>query len=354
VYATCLFCHTDLGRNEAIEHFPVGRRLAFDPARGRLWVVCPKCARWNLTPLEERWEAIEEAERLFRDSRKRVSTDEIGLARVQDGTDLVRIGSPQRPEMAAWRYGEQFTRRRRRHLAIVAGATVLGGGLVVGGLAAGVFSFTVYQLGQNGWQLLRGSYNRMRTVARFTDAHGEERRISRALVKSVAFSEDPGVDGWILSLTSAPVGGPVRRVLRSEDDERFATLDGAEARRVASVVLAHVNRAGGGSDDVTRAVQRLEGGADFAALARRASRLRADDRDPLNAHALPPATRFALEMSLHEEDERRWLEGELYELEQRWREAEVIAGIADSLTLPPGIEDRIAAEHGKRDRPREE
>lgn len=62
----CLFCLQRLGNNEAIEHFPVGRRLAFDPAKGRLWVVCRKCERWNLTPLEERWEAIEECERAMR------------------------------------------------------------------------------------------------------------------------------------------------------------------------------------------------------------------------------------------------------------------------------------------------
>lgn len=61
MYSTCLFCSEDLGSNEAIEHFPVGRRLAFDAAKGRLWVVCRKCERWNLTPLEERWEAIEDA-----------------------------------------------------------------------------------------------------------------------------------------------------------------------------------------------------------------------------------------------------------------------------------------------------
>src|SRR5689334_52317 len=47
VYATCLFCKQPLGTNDAIETFPIGRRLAFDAARGRLWVVCPKCERWN-------------------------------------------------------------------------------------------------------------------------------------------------------------------------------------------------------------------------------------------------------------------------------------------------------------------
>ena len=64
--------------------FPVGRRLAFDQRRGRLWVVCRKCGKWNLTPLEERWEAIESCERLFRDTRKRTSTENIGLAKLSE------------------------------------------------------------------------------------------------------------------------------------------------------------------------------------------------------------------------------------------------------------------------------
>ena len=119
MYATCLFCSAAFGRNQALETMPVGRRLAFDAHRGRLWVVCGRCARWNLTPLDERWEAIEDAERVFRGTRMRVTTDNIGMARLPDGTDLVRVGRPLRPEFAAWRYGDQLGRRRRR--AIVAG-----------------------------------------------------------------------------------------------------------------------------------------------------------------------------------------------------------------------------------------
>src|SRR5439155_17344040 len=81
MYTTCLFCHSDLGANYFLPTFPVGRRLAFDPKKGRLWVVCTRCGRWNLTPLEERWEAIDDCERLFRGTRLRMSTDNIGLAR---------------------------------------------------------------------------------------------------------------------------------------------------------------------------------------------------------------------------------------------------------------------------------
>ena len=56
---------------------------------------------------------------------------------------------------------------------------------------------------------------------------------------------------------------------------------------------------------------------------------------------LPKPTRLALEMALHEEDERRALEGELWQLEQAWREAEEIAGIADNLLLPEGTDEFV-------------
>src|SRR5439155_2313984 len=108
-----------------IEHFPVGRKLAFDAANGRLWVVCKLCGRWNLTPLEERWEAIEECERLFRDTFVRVSTDNIGMARLAEGFALIRIGAPLRPEFAAWRYGRFGAKFRRTHF--VAGVGVATG-----------------------------------------------------------------------------------------------------------------------------------------------------------------------------------------------------------------------------------
>ncbi|MBL0171219.1 MAG: hypothetical protein IPP90_10895 [Gemmatimonadaceae bacterium] len=147
MYATCLFCNSALGRNESIEHFPVGRRLAFDAAKGRLWVVCPRCSRWNLTPLDARWEAIEEAERAYRDTKLRAATDNVGLARLREGTELVRIGRPMLPEFAAWRYGNVFGRRRIKaqvgtgaSVAVVLAyyGTTLGGATALGLSAATV------------------------------------------------------------------------------------------------------------------------------------------------------------------------------------------------------------------------
>src|SRR4029453_4241437 len=108
MYSTCLFCNNSLGGNDIVEEFPVGRRLAFDAGKGRFWVICHHCGRGNLSPLEERYNAIEGCERLFRDTFVRVSTGNIGLARLPSGVELVRIGQPLRPEFAAWRYGRQF------------------------------------------------------------------------------------------------------------------------------------------------------------------------------------------------------------------------------------------------------
>lgn len=112
-----------------VERFPVGRQLAFDAARGRLWVVCPRCARWNLSPLEERWEAIEACERLYRGTPRKASTDNIGLAKLSERLQLVRAGKPTNPEFAAWRYGREFQRRRVKTWAVYGGSATLVLGL---------------------------------------------------------------------------------------------------------------------------------------------------------------------------------------------------------------------------------
>ncbi len=58
--------------------------------------------------------------------------------------------------------------------------------------------------------------------------------------------------------------------------------------------------------------------------------------------------RLALEMALHEGDERRAMEGDLHELEARWREADAIAKIADEMFLSEGINDKFDEQQRKR------
>jgi hypothetical protein len=358
MYATCLFCQKDLGRNETFETFPVGRRLAFDAAKGRLWVVCRHCERWNLSPLEERWEAIEEAERLYRDTRRRVATDNIGLAKLRDGTTIVRIGEPLRPEFAAWRYGDQFGRRRVRQLAIVgAGLGALGaviaGGAIVG---VGVGSFA-WMIGNAGKGIVRG--NPERVVARIKGPNGEVMDVRRRHLLETSI--EPGETS------------PIAVTLRYKNGQ--ARFEGEQAMHVASRIIPAANRFGGSKKTVGEAVSKIESaGSSERFLERIGSMSRVVTRAGLTdlpdwtqgqsrrsrfvkksrkhdwntgLFALDSVQRLALEMALHEETERAALQGELTALEAAWREAEEIAGISDSLLVPQDVDAKFTKLKGE-------
>jgi hypothetical protein len=342
VYATCLFCSLALGSNESIEAFPVGRRLAFDAERGRLWVVCRKCERWNLSPIEERWEAIEECERRFRDTRTRVSTEQVGLARLSEGLELVRIGRPLRPEFAAWRYGDQFGRRRRRTILIGTGAAVVFGGVIIGGAVTGVVSGAVLSQAGN-WVNL---WVNARTLVKLRTDDGRVLKLKNPDLQQTRI---------------VPGDTPESLVVSIGKGKRFERFEGEQAERVAGVVVPKLNSMGGSSEAVQAAVRQIEvsGGpeaflrstvraaqqtAASTTFATEKARKAARDQAGLIAK-LPKPTRLAVEMALHEERERRALEGELEILEDAWREAEEIAAIADDLVLPPGAREFI--EKGK-------
>jgi hypothetical protein len=85
-----------------------GNRLAFDPDRGRLWNVCSRCSRWNLTPLDSRWETLQACEEAVATrGRLRLSTTHLSLVDVGAG-DLIRVGLAPRPEFVDWRYGPRL------------------------------------------------------------------------------------------------------------------------------------------------------------------------------------------------------------------------------------------------------
>jgi hypothetical protein len=339
MYSTCIFCTRALGHNEALEHFPVGRRLAFDADKGRLWVICVYCRRWNLTPLEERWEAVEEAERLFRAARLRASTDHIGLVRVADGTDLVRIGAPQRPELAAWRYGGRFTHRRRIHLATVGTAIAVGSLATASGYFIGAAAVLGIAVAQAGYRFAEDGLTI--AVARVREPSGHVVRVTQ---------ED-------LKLTTIGIGSDAGLALVIDRGERRSTrFEGLQARRAATALFPLVNHRGGTALDVQTALKRLmhAGSAEqfLTNLARQSPRLpkgavpSADSplgtNEPTGLLALPTSLGLAIEMALHDEQERRALEGELGELEDAWREAEEIGAIADAMFLPSNIEQLLA------------
>ena len=340
MYSTCLFCNANLGTNEVIESFPIGRRLAFDAANGRLWVVCRKCERWNLSPLEERWEAIESCERCFRDTRLRVSTDNIGLAKVREGLELVRVGPALRLEFAAWRYGDQFGRRRRRQMVRVGLGVGIVGGAIAGGIALGVSAGVGF--GSGGWWIWRGMYAGYRRIA-----YGSE----DAIVARIPY-EDIQHAQRVAAVRRRDLGdirfgsagdGSLLLSLRVRGDT--VHLTGEEAERGAGYILPAINWAGAEKSEVEHAVRLIEDSqkppSEFVhEVARQAGGGR-------RLQELPSASRLALEMASHEESERRAMEGELALLEAAWRQAEEIAKIADNLLVPPSVDEFLERNRAK-------
>jgi len=339
--ATCFFCDYPLGTNEEIERLPVGRRLAFDAAKGRLWVVCQACGRWNLTPIDERWEAIEACERSFRTTHLRLQTDQIGLARLKSGLDLVRIGRPILPEFAAWRYGNELLRRRRRALLrrltprLGPMGLLAATPLVAMGLGPGVG--VLY-----GGAALAYAHLRRATALTLPLERGGGLGLNREQIDAAelirAEDEEEQWAMWVgCPIESAPSGVRVEETVIGPR----ALLTGRDGRVAAARILPHLNPVGGTAAQVGEAVRWLEavGGAERALHTFARSRhvrpvLDSQERTLTTVH---PEARLALEMALHEEEEGRALRGELTILRWAWQREEAVAAIADRITAdtPP-------------------
>ncbi|HEX8693566.1 MAG TPA: hypothetical protein VF746_14180 [Longimicrobium sp.] len=365
MYRHCIYCSADLGANEALEGFPVGRTLAFDAAKGRLWAVCRKCARWNLAPIEERWEAVEGAERLFRDTRTRVHAENIGVAKLRDGTRLVRIGEALPGELAVWRYGRELERRRFRAQAAAGMQKTAVGLVVVGSAFLGPFSFLS--------SLLLGA------------AHDAARRRAGDELLHVVHVVPPreSPSGQPLALRSGDLdgaylsGGPgpgevalhVPVVVGAGLDA--VELRGEDAWKALSRALVRINGRGASRAELDGVFQMFaRHGSLQAFLARQAESGATFGRGDsmlywqwrARREGIPPgkflawqkvtsygtegarghAVQLGIEIVLQEERERRALEGELKLLESAWREAEELASIADRLAgeTPEGAAGR--------------
>jgi hypothetical protein len=340
---SCLFCQAYLGHNDLIEHCPVGRRLAFDRHRGRLWVVCPRCGSWNLTPLEERWEAIEECERIFRGTSIRVCTENISLAVLYDRLDLIRIGLPFRQELAVWRYADELRGRRRRaffrtgaRVADNYGWMIGAGGLVGAGVALLVGAPAAIGIGMMAGA---GTEEIFRGV-------GPD-RIERLLGRIIAKVRINTLDYSFVRTGHVPE----LRVVRANRGWRLELphsvgwegYQGTQATHVLGLMLPLANGFGASQSQVMDAVKELEtvGSAqEYIRVA--AHRLELDGLHNKGLRQYPVAVRLALEMAAHEETERQALQGQLKWLERRWRDAESIAEIADNLFTTSADELRAA------------
>jgi hypothetical protein len=320
MFRSCGFCNAAFDGDGGPSGLGVGRRIAFDEWRGRLWVVCPRCSRWNLTPFDDRLERIEAVARAAGQGRITASTDQVALIRWQR-YDFVRVGKPLRVELATWRYGERLRNRQRERMKVVVPLTVAAIGLgiaanVAAGGGFGVVVWNIHRIADGIYLRIMGGKKvplaetpicaRCGTLMELRARHVQHARVI------------PDQHSEMAVLLSCPR-------CRSEG----AQVTGADAIQVLRQGLTYLNLRRGGrrkAEDAAREVDQV-GGPDHL--------VREIARRELTLRALRPERGLALEMAV---DER----AEVQELERQWKEAEEIADIADgTLSTSSEIEERL-------------
>jgi hypothetical protein len=350
----CIVCSSDLGENRDLEEFQIGSRLAFDSEKGRLWVVCPKCERWNLVPMDQRWEAVEALERAFRGTPSRFSTAEIGLARLGGGLEIVRIGQPVPGEFAAWRWGSRFGRRKRRLKSsekkrekqfVLERGPALAAGIALAPLAPILAPLVVA-----GGIVMAPALLLSRLEQNWPVEPGSRHRVNRWQLKAGGIAPSEEAPGWSIHVQTWEA-----EEAHGSSADRFGWVEytGDRAISLARRVLPLLNKRAPRLVTVSDAVSEIasQGGVEgylghAAALKPRWVAFRHYPRPIL----------LAMEMALFESEERRALEGELERLTAAWREAEEIAAISDNLILPSGwdafrAQAKAAKEGGPRTTP---
>jgi len=130
-------------------------------------------------------------------------------------------------------------------------------------------------------------------------------------------------------------------------DSGWSEVTGTAAIHATGVLIAGSNRFGAAPSRVQDAVQQIEDAGDASGFLIEVSTRNGwrggkvfsllNHYRGLGAMNLSPTERLALEMSVHEETERRAMEGELAVLEAAWRDAEIIAAISDDELTPPKL-----------------
>jgi hypothetical protein len=250
--------------------------------------------------------------------------------------------------MAAWRYSNRFKGRRRRAIAATAARY---------GIVAGIFALNPIQLLSLPLQLVASSGTRRhrsgisdfgkRIVARLETVEGTKPIVTRAAAQEALLLPPNSSDSWGLRISTPDGFTSSWRVWHGGFPAEYWVIRGEAALELAGKILPAVNFDGGGDSDVRDAVTLLGKQTDphvaFARAAAIANRANWEDFESRGLlAALPAPQRLALEMISHEDTERRALEGELYLLEDAWREAEEIAAISDNMFLPKAITDGLA------------
>jgi hypothetical protein len=327
VYTRCLVCAQPFEANEQLAHMPHGTRLAFDPVRGRLWAVCRTCRRWSLTPIEDRWEALEELEKLTTDKARLLSqTDNIALLR-SGPLEIVRVGRAQLSEEAWWRYGKELTSRRQKWNTLGMAGSVAAGAVMFGGWATGGMTFfAAWLLMGHGKETVRDSARWLRFGS--SAWHGRERCGGCGHeIRSIAYA-----DRSALGLFQGPEGHGMDVVARCPRcgayKEGGLRLSGHDAERTLRKVFAYHHFAGASERRVVSAAKLIQEAGSPQDLTRIIV------RDGRRLGDIQRTGGIALEIAVNEASEQHLLELELAELEAHWKREEELAEIVDGELTP--------------------
>ncbi|MCC7003665.1 MAG: hypothetical protein IT357_16020 [Gemmatimonadaceae bacterium] len=329
-------------------------------------MICPRCEQWNLAPLDTRWEAIEDCKRLAATAESRVDATGLGIARTAGGLTLLIATGVSRTDIANWRYGRRLTHRRYIlwWIATASALLILALGWLVGVEAgSGVVGFTVLAFGVIWFRQLWAKPPRPWV------------RVRRARVRPAL------VWGWQLhAIRFAPPKRDSPPVLLVPDGRGESRLTGHAAARFLAEFLPQVNGVDCLDASIAGAVERVdraERGAASFGLSRRSRRRQAarklrrkrseshdspiaavtspapekmrpweklaDSADGRPVLSLAPELRLALEMAVTEEMERLALAEDAIASTDGWVQEEEIGAIADDLTVPDWVQERIDA-----------
>jgi len=316
VVRRCLSCYTTFPPNGTLENTPIGLRVAFDPVRGRLWLICGACARWTLVPFESRWEALEELERTCASRARLLKQGEnVGLYRF-GVVEIIRVGRTGLHEEAWWRYGLGFLSRADR-----ARGLVRRGRIIHTLWALAITGFPIWGFYDPKDALARARRSRFGDVAWkgysvCPKCDGVQRRL--------LFSDMDGLvieaHGEALHVRAACHRCAATGAASTEGGHRWS---GVVAEHVLRRLLAFQNFAGAGQADVESAIRLVDQHGGPAPLIQDL----AHNRTLLGALARPQY--LAGEIALNASLEDALLGDEVADLEARWREEEELAAIID-------------------------
>lgn len=334
MFTRCLVCQSPFDENEALEHLPRGRRVAYDPEKGRLWAVCRSCRRWSLAPIEERWEALEELEKLVTDQGRLLSqTDNIALLRAGP-LEIVRVGRANLTEESWWRYGRELRRRRETHKKLTLAGSVAAGAVMAGGWATGGMSLIAM------WFLWGNAPQRVTEAARWLRfGSAAWRGDERCAACGHQFLDLKFRDrGHVLIVPAQDTGAAsvqVRCPRCGEHREGGLRLQGPVAEKTLRRVLAYHHFEGASERQVrsaTRLIEEAGSPADLSRIVVRGGRRLGD---------LQRTGGIALEIAANESSEQRLLELELAELDAHWRREEELAAIVDGELTPLPVLEKL-------------